>query len=335
MELKELDSQIKSGNIKSIYLFWGEETFLLENRIKSIMKRLGISGSDSMNYAKLDGAKTNFEDFFDEFNSYPMGAEKKLILLKNTGWLSNGKSREYKELKKMAEEIPEYICLIIEEDLFDKKKIKNADFIDKNGGCVNFETLSVNRLVLWTEKLFEDKEKRISSSDINYIINCCGQSMGRIYAESEKLILNSGENEKISSQAVKSLVIKTNDYKIFELFDDIVEARRKKALEKTEEFLKEKEKPTAILAGITGRFSELLMVKLLNSEQIPAREISAYLDYPRPDFVIKKMITQSKKYGERYLRRMIKKGLSLDAAIKSGRINGAAAVEMYVSELVK
>ena len=335
MELKDLDNDIKSGNIKRVYFFFGEETFLLENRIKSIMKRLGILNSDSMNFSKFDGIKSSFEDFAEEISSYPFGAEKKLVLLKITGWLSNEKSKEYKAFKEAASQISDYVCLIVQEDNFDKKKIKNAEFLESLGGILNFEHLTVNRLVVWLEKFFEDKGKRISTSDINYIINCCGQSMGKIYSEAQKLVLYSGENEKISSNAVRALVVKSNEYKIYELFDDIVEAKNQNAIKKTKQLLAAKEKPTAVLAGITGRLSELFSVKLLASEGMPSREISTYLDFPRPDFAIKKMITQSKRYGEKYLKRMIKRGTELDAAIKSGRIAGDAAVELFVSELVK
>lgn len=336
MELKELDFQIKSGNIKSAYFFYGEETFLLENKVKSIIKKLGGAESGNMNFSKFDGEKSNFEEFSDEFNSYPMGAERKVILLKNTGWLSNGKSKEYKMLKELLEDIPSYICLIIQEDCFDKKKLKNAEIIaEKGGGVLNFEKLGINSLVTWLEKLFEASGKRISTSDINYIINCCSCSMGRIYKEAEKLMLYAADEDKISSTAVRELVIKSNEYKIYELFDDIVEARRESAVRKTRQLLLAKEKPTAVISGITGRLSELLTVKLLSSDRLPLKEISSYLDYPRPDFAVRKMINQSKKYGEKYLKRMIKRGLELDYSIKSGKISGNAAAEVYVTELVK
>lgn len=335
MELRELESDIKSGKLKKAYFFFGEETFLLEDKIKSIVKRLGISGANDMNYYKFEGAKVSLEELDRELKSYPFCAEKKFVWLKNTGWLSNAKSKEYKAFKETAESLSDFVCLVVQEDMFDKKKIKNAEFLEKQGGIVSFEPLSVNRLVVWLENFFEKKEKRISSSDINYIINCCGQSMGKIYAEAQKLVLYSADDEKISSKAVRELVIKSNEYKIYELFDDIVEARQNGAVQKTKQLLRAKEKPTAILAGITARLVELFTVKLLSADRLSPKEMSAYFDYPKPDFVVKKMVAQSKKYGEKYLKRMIKRGVELDAAVKSGRTAGDAAVELFVSELVK
>ena len=38
MDIKELDKQIKSGALGNLYFFYGEEQFLLENKIKSIKK---------------------------------------------------------------------------------------------------------------------------------------------------------------------------------------------------------------------------------------------------------------------------------------------------------
>ena len=40
MDIKELDKQIKSGALGNLYFFYGEEQFLLENKIKSIKNAL-------------------------------------------------------------------------------------------------------------------------------------------------------------------------------------------------------------------------------------------------------------------------------------------------------
>ena len=46
-------------------------------------------------------------------------------------------------------------------------------------------------------------------------------------------------------------------------------------------------------------------------------------------------ITKSRDFDERYLKRMIDKGLYYDVECKSGKLAPWAAVEMYVAELLE
>lgn len=335
MDIKVLDNEIKTGKLKNVYFFYGPETFLMENKINSIKKRILEPELEAFGLSKFSGKDAKFSEFEEEWGYLPLGVEKKLILIKDTGWLNNSKTTEFKEMKYMIENLPEYLHLIIAETDFDKKKLKNIDFIEEKGGIVFFDLLSVNQLSSWIDKLFENREKTVSPSDIAYIINASNQSMGRIYNEVEKLCIFSGDNRKIEHNDIEMLVSKSSEYKIYELFEDVLERRSEKATEKLKTLLDGGEKPTVIISGISGRLYELLLVKLLKEDRLSAKEISSYLDFPRPDFVINKMITQSSRFSEGYLKKMIKKAISFDRDIKNGRISGSLAAEMLVAELVK
>lgn len=335
MDIKTLDSEIKKGALKRVYFFYGPESFLIENKIKSIKRRVVAEEFETVGCSKFEGKDANIKEFFEECDILPFVTEKKVIIVKNTGWFNNSGTNDYKMLKEYIENVPEYLHIIFVEEEFDKKKEKNIEFIEKNGGIVFFDILTVNQLSVWVDKMFSDAEKSVSPADISFIINACSQSMSCIFSEVNKLILFSGENSKIRREDIDALVVKTSEYKIYEMFDDIVNQNRHKATEKLLNLLESGEKPTVVISSVSGKLYELLLVKLLNSDRATTREISSYLDFPRPDFVINKMITQSKKFGEPYLKRMIKKGIEYDRKIKSGRISGDKAAEMYVMELIK
>ena len=336
MEVRELDTDIKSGNIKKIYFFYGPEVFLMENKINSIKKHILDEDSTEFGFSKFTGKDSNFEEFEFEFYSYPMSGDKKIIILQNTGWFSNPKSSEILSLKKFFSEIPEYLYVVIREDGFDKKKEKNIEFIkNSGGGIVNFEHLPIGQLCSWIEKMFSDNGKIVKQSDILYIVNASNSEMSKIYREVEKLIIFSDDDKNIVSEDIYSLVTKSGEYKIYELFDDIVEAKGRQAMEKLKQILDSKEKPTSIIAGLTNKFSELLTVKLLNSDRVSISEIVNYLDFKMPEFVVKKMVSQSKKYGEKYLKRMIRMGIDFDRSIKNGRLDQKTAAEMFVTELIR
>lgn len=82
MIVEELEKSLKTGNLNSIYLLYGEETFLLENCLKKIKSNFGEK-VDGINYIKID--ETNIDKLISNIEVPAFGFEKKLIIARNTG----------------------------------------------------------------------------------------------------------------------------------------------------------------------------------------------------------------------------------------------------------
>ena len=76
-----LEKELKSGVLHSIYLFYGDETFLIENAIKKIKKNFGeiLQG---INYVIID--ENLVDDLIYNIESPAFGFDKKLIIVKNS-----------------------------------------------------------------------------------------------------------------------------------------------------------------------------------------------------------------------------------------------------------
>ena len=81
MKIEELEEDLKKGNLQSIYLLYGGETFFIDTSIKRIKTNFGdlIKG---INYILLD--ETNIQDIIQNIETPAFGYEKKLIIVKNT-----------------------------------------------------------------------------------------------------------------------------------------------------------------------------------------------------------------------------------------------------------
>ena len=100
----------------AVRLLYGEETYLLETRLKKIKKEFGelIKG---INYIQID--ETNVKELISDIETPAFGYEKKLIIAKNTGlFKKEKKTAKGAELalinlsNKIAEYITENIDLI-------------------------------------------------------------------------------------------------------------------------------------------------------------------------------------------------------------------------------
>ena len=146
LKIEELEKNLKQGILNGIYLLYGEETFLLENCLKSIKKLFGekING---INYILIDD--TNVNGIISDIETPAFGYEKKLILAKNTGLFkkdlkkkskndnSNLKEKLDTYIKENIEQINDTIVLVFVEETVEKCELFTT--IEKNGIVCNFE----------------------------------------------------------------------------------------------------------------------------------------------------------------------------------------------------
>ena len=81
ISIENLEKDLKANNLKSIYLLYGEETFLLDSCVKKIKNLFGelVKG---INYIEIDD--TNLGELIQDIETPAFGFDKKLIIVKNT-----------------------------------------------------------------------------------------------------------------------------------------------------------------------------------------------------------------------------------------------------------
>ena len=335
MEIRDLDREISAGKIGRLYFFYGQEQFLLENKIKAIKKRIVEPDFEEFNFVKIEGKKITAREIENQVLSVPVMAERKMVVVSKSGIFGNAKAKDFAEVCELISSLPEYITLIFTEEEFDKKKEKNLDTVKKNGAVVKFDLLSPKQLEIWLEKMFEERGKTVLSKDISRMIEIVGQSMARLFNEFEKLVGFATDREKITAQDIESVVSKSLEARVFDLIDDIAEGRQKKVLEGLGLLRAAGENPATILSLVASRMGELLMVKQLLEDRVSVDNIAGYFEPRKHPFVVKKLCEQSRRFGEDYLREMTLKGARYAAEVRSGKLDKWIATEVYAAELIK
>jgi len=108
MSYKELMNSIKKNEIKNIYLFYGEEAYLINNALEKLKKNLVDPSFEQLNFIILEGKEISAEKIVDACETLPFMAEKKLIYVKGSD-IFQGKS------KVLSEEQEKYMVNYIKE----------------------------------------------------------------------------------------------------------------------------------------------------------------------------------------------------------------------------
>lgn len=318
----------------AIYLFYGDETYLLETRVKKIKKEyqqliLGI------NFIQIDD--TNVEELIADLETPAFGFDKKLIIAKNTGIFKKEKKTTRSDSKKkkvddiklpLNEKIAKYIQGNLEElkntvDLvFVEQEVdKNALYqtIEKVGEVKEFALLKLPDLIANIKKITVAYKVNIDDATAKYLVECCGTSMQDLINELRKLIEYKGENSNITKQDIDLLCTKQIQAVIFDLTDNLGKKEISKALEVYNGLISNKEPIQKILITLYNHFKKLYIIKI--AEKYNEDVATAMNLKPNQLFLVSKYKTQARYFETQELREVLEALIDLDANYKIGLIS--------------
>lgn len=325
VKVEELEKRIKTESLNSMYLFYGEETYLLETIVKKLKTRFGelVPG---INYIVLDD--TNVQNIISEMEAPAFGYEKKLIIIKNAGLFKkevkrkgakgielSGKVKDFIEQNKQM--VRESSVLIFIEQEAEKNEF--FDLIDKEGIVCNFERLKPDQLGKRIKAICDAYKVNIDSSTILYLTENIGNSMQDAINEIRKLIEYAGENGTIKKQDIDELCIKQTEAVIFDLTDYLGNKNTKAAILTLKELIYNKEPIQRLLTLIYNHFKKLYFTKL--SERFNKNIVESLNLKPNQTFLTSKYKKQASYFEEKTLRDILQALTDLDVNYKTGLID--------------
>lgn len=318
----------------AIYLFYGEETYLLETRVKKIKKEyqqliLGI------NFIQIDD--TNAEELIADLETPAFGFDKKLIIAKNTGLFKKEKKTTKTDSKKKkvddtklplnekiakyiqenSEELKDIVDLVFVEQEVDKNALYQA--IEKVGEVKEFALLKLPDLIANIKKIAVVYKVNIDDATAKYLVECCGTSMQDLINELRKLIEYKGENSNITKQDIDLLCTKQIQAVIFDLTDNLGKKETSKALEVYNGLISNKEPIQKILITLYNHFKKLYIIKI--AEKYNEDVATAMNLKPNQLFLVSKYKTQARYFETQELREVLEALIDLDANYKIGLIS--------------
>ena len=312
----------------SVKLLFGEETYLLETKLKRIKKDFGelVKG---INFIQIDD--TNIQELIADIETPAFGYEKKLIIARNTGLFrkekKTAKGQEViinKFVNKIAEYIDENISLINEavelifvEEEVDKNNLYKT--IEKNGEVTAFMLLKLPDLIQNIQKISMVYKVKIDNGTAKYFIECCGTNMQDLINEIRKLIEFVGQEGVITKKEVDLLSIKQIDSVIFDLTDNLGKKDTKKAMEVLNNLIYQKEPIQKILITLYNHFKKLYIVKI--AEENKKDLVQAMKLKPNQLFLTTKYKMQANFFSKKEIEKILEEFINLDANYKVGLID--------------
>lgn len=331
--MKTIVEDIKTGNFKQIYLLYGTEGYLKKqyrDKLKNALTAagddggfaMGDAGSD-MNFTAFEGKDINPKEVIDLAETLPFFAERRVILIENSGFFKNA-----------CEELADYLTqvasatnfIFVEEEVDKRSKMYKA--VNKNGKVVEFATQSEELITRWILSRLKKEGKNITGNVMQLFLSKTGTDMGNIDRELEKLICYTLDKDVISAEDVEAVATEQTTNKIFEMVNAIAEHNQRKALDLYYDLLTLKEPPMRIMYLITRQFQILFRIRDMASKGFDNQTMAQKAGIP--PFAVKRNVSQAKGFTMAQIRQALEDGVELEEAVKTGRMNDQMAVELFI-----
>ena len=301
--MENLNEDLKSGQLKQVYLLFGEEDYLIK-QYKERLCRAILPEDDGMNYAVFEGKEIDIREVTALADTMPFFAERRLILIENSGLFKSGGA----ELAEYLKEIPDTTSMLFVEKEIDKRgKLYKA--VQAKGRVSELKIQKEAILQKWIASCVKKEKKKISEQTILYILNKTGTNMQNISNELEKLFCYTLDRDVITAQDVDAVCVTQPENRIFELIDAVALKQQDKAMELYGELLAMKEPPMRILFMLTKQYRSLYQVKELASRGYGKNDIVSRTGiHP---FTAGKCMSQAKWFQAQELRRILEESADI------------------------
>lgn len=320
--MKKLSEEIKSGQLKQVYILYGEEAYL-RNQYKDKLKKALLDGGDDMNCHYFEGKDVKTGEVIDLAETMPFLAQRRVIILENSGLFARGGEELAAYLASPAQTA--YIVFV--EPAVDKRsKLYKAAVA--RGRAVEFKAQDETVLKRWILGLLQKENKKITERDLNLFLEKTGSDMENIRGELEKLLCYCLTRDVITAEDIEAVCTRQVTSQIFDMINAVAERRQKAAMELYYDLLTLKEPPMRILFLITRQFNLLLQVKELKNKGYDAGAIGEKVGLA--GFIARKYISQAAKFRAADLRRALTDCVESEEAVKTGRMNDVMSVELLI-----
>lgn len=317
-----------TGGIWMICLIYGEERFLMEQKLASLKKEYNCN-DENMNISVFRGDEDRMKDVYEDLITPPFFTDNKMVILKNPVFLTTKKVKkddeQLKYFEKCLTDNQETIFVIYYNgDDFDKRK-KVVKQLLASAEVFKYDKVNHYRLSDSTRKAVKRRDATIDDDALELLLKRVGDSLEKVANEVEKLCLY---NKHITYDIVDTLVSKPLDENVFDLTSAILQKNRQKMFMIYHDLMILNEEPVKLIVLIANQMRLIYQVKLLDRKGYNDKEIGKILSIN--PYRLKYLRQEGQDYDLNELLECIDRLSKLDVEIKTGKIDKKVGLELFM-----
>ena len=330
-----LESEIKKNSIANGYVFCGLDEELIKSSIDHIIKKVLDKDFLDLNFIKIDGLTSTFDEIENACETLPFFGDKKVVLVYRANFLKDKPDKEgaktYTEILKYIKDLPQHTILIMYYLFNDKrdtpKKNKKLSTLDKYVKVVHCDKLKKDKYYKKIEDIFKETGRTIGKVQLKYFADKVQNNFDIIKREIDKLDCYALGRE-LTKEDIDKLIPNKSEDDIFDLVEYISLRKVEKAIDLLDELLFKVDQHMLIISSIENHFKRLYEIKIY---LLKGKKLEFFISkYRLPQFVCEKLMNQASKFSLKQLNQLIKVCVNTEIKLKSSTTDKQMEMELML-----
>ena len=314
-------SRLEKGPLAPLYLFYGEEPYLIQQAVTLVCQRMGKGTAVRTFYAGED----SLDLLLEAWGAPSLFATKDVIVLKSAERLKAAdRERLANEVERRDATQPLIVCGHGRLDLSQKFFERCA----KIGVAGEFRPPFANQVPGWVQRFARARHVQVTEEAASLLADLVGSDLFALAAELDKLIAFVSPRTLVDAEAVTACVGDLNTASVFDLADALGQRNQPKALGLFREVLTDDREAVPVLQALVSHFRRLWHVKELLASGMPENQIERTVNVR--GLRLRALLSQSRLFSLTDLRLLFRRMAELDVIFKSMRTSPAALFDELV-----
>lgn len=330
-----LKQDIKNRTPQPLYIFYGEETYLLHYYTEQLRKKLIDPLTEEFNYHRFNEETFSVQALYDAAENLPMMAERSMVLVEDVD-LFKLPEGERGLLQDLFADLPDYCTIVF---LFetvawkpDKRLKKFWSALEKNAQIVEFAKQSPRELTSWIVRHFASYKKSISTDLCGYLIEITGGTMTGLGSEIQKIAAYT-QGTEVTKQDIDAVTEPVLDAVVFEMTDQIARNEYGPALNKLRELCKMQTEPLSILGAVGAQMRRISAARTLLDAGRGSGELMQLCGLS--DYAARKTVSTAGKVSAAFCAAAARLVLETDYRIKTSYDDPQRLLELLILQLAQ
>lgn len=332
---EELRAALQSGGPANVYIFFGEETYLMQQAVEQLCALLVPAGFEEFNYHRLTGKGLTVQELTEAVEAMPMMSQSTFVTVTDMDVFKLDEAQRT-ALVSLLEDFPEYCTLVF---LYRQLPYKKDGKLKKLTAAVAAHTTEIEfapqgrqKLQKWVRRRFAAFDKELDDNAIDHLLFTCGSLMDGLVPEINKIAAYA-KGKRVTVADIDAVADPVLDARIFDMTNAVTARDYDRAAAVLAELLRMQTEPIAILAVLGRELRQLYTARLAldgKKDAVWVKELWRMTSaYPAT-----KLMEAARSVSRPWCRDAVRRCQTLDRRMKSERnLDAEGALKLFLMEL--
>lgn len=332
---EELRAALQSGGPANVYIFFGEETYLMQQAVEQLRALLVPAGFEEFNYHRLTGKGLTVQELTEAVEAMPMMSQSTFVTVTDMDVFKLDEAQRT-ALVSLLEDFPEYCTLVF---LYRQLPYKKDGKLKKLTAAVAAHTTEIEfapqgrqKLQKWVRRRFAAFDKELDDNAIDHLLFTCGSLMDGLVPEINKIAAYA-KGKRVTVADIDAVADPVLDARIFDMTNAVTARDYDRAAAALAELLRMQTEPIAILAVLGRELRQLYTARLAldgKKDAVWVKELWRMTSaYPAT-----KLMEAARSVSRPWCRDAVRRCQTLDRRMKSERnLDAEGALKLFLMEL--